>query len=134
MDLLTAKDIWPLDSDNTRETFSTLGKTIKWIYELLLDEERLNSDQWNQFEERYESGNISLRKSQDTRDATITLTLRRENAQNQQAPEPLHIQYHQEWPDEYSVDCPVWESVTVPFSILDTFASLLKNGGKTVHE
>ena len=134
LDLITAKDFWPLEGDYTRETFSTLGGTIKSIYELLLNDEQLNSDQWNGFSERYESGDISLRKSRDTRDATISFIPHRGNSENEKMPEILYINYHREWPDEYSVDCPVWEAVTVPFSILGIFASLLKNGEQSVDE
>jgi len=116
---LTKDKMWGLEDGKIPESWCTFGGALGWLLTLTGTPEELGSPRWSAIAKKYDQGTISIRRSVDTRDATITLeTAKRGDP-------PLHIQFAETLPEEFSVLCPVWETVAVPFHYIDAFGRLL---------
>ncbi len=119
---LASNNLWRLDDGKVPKELNNLSGALAFLIEMAGDHNRLNSKGWKAIDRKFTHGNLSLRRSVDTRDATITLTPKAKKAS------PFHIQYNAPLPKEYSVECHVFEAVTVPLYFVAMFGALLAGG------
>ena len=119
---LVGNDLWHLEDGNVPRQLNQFQLALSFLIELAGDPKRLNSKGWKAIDRKYTQGDLTLRKSVDTREAIITLVPKAKNAH------PLHIEYRSS-PIKFTVDCPVFEAVTVPLSFVAEFGALLAGNG-----
>jgi len=119
---LTADEIWEPIASGAPEAWGTFGGTLGELLKLGGDPAKLSSSEWGAVDAKYSQRVVSLRKSVDTRDSTITLEPKTKGEP------PFHIQFTEPFPEGSSIDYPLWETVTVPFSFIKAFGRLIAEG------
>ena len=119
---LIGDELWHLEDGKVPKVVDNFSGALSFLIELAGDPKRFNSKGWKAIDRKYATGSLSLRRSVDTRDATISLVPKAKNAH------PFHIKYDAPLPKEFSVECPVYEAVTVPLYFVAMFGALLAGG------
>ncbi len=117
---LISDDQWHLDDGKVPKSLNNFSGALSFLIELAGDPKRQSNKAWEAVDRKYTRGDLTLRRSVDTREAIITLVPKAKKSH------PFHIEYRS--PIKFTVDCPVFEAVTVPLYFVAMFGALLAGG------